>query len=172
MTIDLRNMDIDEVLKLSPRELADVTPVLPVRFNFRYHAKPYFAVVEEMPEGGHRLRLVAEIRRIPYSSENPVRRGHVLMLADRRLRLSHGRYLVNDHQRLCFVSEIAMQTPINGASIVAAVTKLLLKARCYVALAENPDMVMDWLADPAEKRAATGARMPVRARYPAAGRLT
>lgn len=120
-------------LEQATAALSDAKLRLPIGFRFAWQDVCFHGRVRETDRGVS-LQLLAELARIPFTAEDPMRRNDGLALGRTRTRLRHGAFELAAGSRLVHVSEIAMDYPATGAGVVAAAVQAALRARPYLDL--------------------------------------
>lgn len=105
----------------------------PVRFEFKYLGQAVHGEIEDS-ETHSRLRLRAELGRIPYSAESKEWRMNVLALAEAANEALKGVIRITPDQRIVAVYDDELLSPMTGAMLIAAIAQFLLHVRPYLEL--------------------------------------
>jgi len=104
----------------------------PLRFAFAYRGVEFGAEVATGAEP--RVRLSAELGKLPYSMEIGHGRHMIQRILVASARLSHGRIGLSDSDDMRLEAESSPPAPFTPASLMAAVAALLLDLRPYLDL--------------------------------------
>lgn len=104
----------------------------PLRFAFAYRGVEFGAEVATGAEP--RVRLSAELGKLPYSMEIGRGRHTIRRILMASARLPHGRIGLSDSDDMRFEAESSPPSPFTPASLMAAVAALLLDFRPYLDL--------------------------------------
>lgn len=104
----------------------------PLRFAFAYRGVEFAAEVATGAEP--RVRLSAELGKLPYSMEIGRGRHTIRRILMASARLPHGRIGLSDSHDMRFEAESSPPSPFTPASLMAAVAALLLDFRPYLDL--------------------------------------
>ncbi|MBF0168479.1 MAG: hypothetical protein HQL45_12700 [Alphaproteobacteria bacterium] len=105
----------------------------PVRFQFQYLGQVVHGDIEDS-ETHSRLRLRAELGRVPYTAESGDWRFNVLALAEAANEALGGVVRITPDQRIIAVYDDEMMSPLTGALLIGAITQFLLHIRPYLEL--------------------------------------
>ena len=105
----------------------------PVRFEFTYLGQTVHGEIEDS-ETHSRLRLRAELGRIPYSAESKDWRQNVLALVESANEALAGAVRTTPDQRIVAVYDDELMSPMTGAMMIGAITHFLLRIRPYLEL--------------------------------------
>ncbi len=104
----------------------------PLRFTFAYRGVEFGAEVATGAEP--RVRLSAELGKLPYSMEIGHSRHTIRRILMASAQLPHGRIGLSDSDDMCLEAESSPPSPFTPASIMAVVAALLLDFRPYLDL--------------------------------------
>lgn len=105
----------------------------PVRFEFSYLGQVVHGEIEDS-ETHSRLRIRAELGRIPYTAESKDWRMNVLGLVEAANEALHGVVRITPDQRIVAVYDDELLSPMSGAMLIGAITQFLIHVRPYLEL--------------------------------------
>lgn len=105
----------------------------PVRFQFLYLGQTVHGEIEDS-ETHSRLRLRAELGRVPYSAESKDWRNNVLALVEAANEALQGGVRITPDQRIVSVYDDELLSPLTGAMMIGAIVQFLLHIRPYLEL--------------------------------------
>ncbi|MHA1601109.1 MAG: hypothetical protein ACTSW2_09795 [Alphaproteobacteria bacterium] len=103
-----------------------------LRFAFAYRGADFLAQVETTPEA--RITLSAEFGKVPYSMEQGTGRRVTQRIVEDTADLPGGRIEISKSQDMSLVATSQPPHPLTPASVMAAITSLLLDFRPYIDL--------------------------------------
>jgi len=104
----------------------------PLRFAFAYRGVDFEARMETAPTA--RIALTAELGKLPYSMETQQSRRLTRRIVEATADLPGGKIEVSDDQDMYLVASAQPPLPLTPASVMAAITSLLLDFRPYIDL--------------------------------------
>lgn len=104
----------------------------PLRFVFAYRGADFEARLETSPEA--RITLSAELGKVPYSMERGSGRRLTQRIIDATAALPGGRIEVSGSQDMSLLATAQPPQPMTPASVMAAITSLLLDFGPYIDL--------------------------------------
>ena len=113
----------------------DLGEKLPIAFRFSWHDMTIFCQVVER-DGAVLLKLATDLGPLPFTIENPARRGFLKELQRSKIDLPHGEFVVTEQYRFRHCAARALTAPITCGGIVTSVVESLLSARPYYELAK------------------------------------
>lgn len=105
----------------------------PVRFEFTYLGQTVHGEIEDS-ETHSRLRLRAELGRVPYSAESKDWRQNVLAIVEAANEALKGAVRVTPDQRIVAVYDDELLSPMSGAMMIGAIAQFLIHIRPYLEL--------------------------------------
>lgn len=105
----------------------------PVRFEFQYLGQSVHGEIEDS-ETHSRLRLRAELGRVPYSAESKDWRQNVLAVAEAANEALHGAVRISPDQRIVAVYDDELLSPLTGGMMISAISQFLIHIRPYLEL--------------------------------------
>jgi hypothetical protein len=105
----------------------------PVRFEFQYLGQVVHGEIEDS-ETHSRLRLRAELGRVPYSAESKDWRMNVLGIVEAANEALHGAVRITPDQRIVAVYDDELISPMTGAMMIGAVAQFLIHIQPYLEL--------------------------------------
>jgi hypothetical protein len=105
----------------------------PVRFEFSYLGQTVHGEIEDS-ETRSRLRLRAELGRVPYSAESKEWRQNVLAIVEAANEALHGAIRLTPDQRIISVYDDELMSPLTGAMMIGAICQFLIPVRPYLEL--------------------------------------
>ncbi|MBI5121844.1 MAG: hypothetical protein HZA67_12630 [Rhodospirillales bacterium] len=105
----------------------------PVRFEFTYLGQTVHGEIEDS-ETHSRLRLRAELGRVPYSAESKDWRQNVLAIVEAANEALKGAVRVAPDQRIVAVYDDELLSPMSGAMMIGAIAQFLIHIRPYLEL--------------------------------------
>lgn len=118
---------VDERGRIRPRD-----STAPLRLGFAYRGVEYHAEVETAPEP--RVRLTAELGKLPYSMEIGEGRRLIRRILDQSALTPHGHIELSEDHDLRLEAVSTPPEPFTPASLMATLTALLLDFRPYLEL--------------------------------------
>ena len=104
----------------------------PLAFGFSYRGVDFITEVQTGEDA--RIRLSAELGKLPYRAEAGERRDLSRRIVDATHRLPHGRLSLSIDQDVLLTAEMPAPSPLTPASLMAALTAALLDFRPYIDL--------------------------------------
>lgn len=130
------DFEIDDEGRLKPRSDGK-----PIAFGFSYRGVDFIAEVHT--GGGARIRLSAELGKLPYRAEAGDRRDLTRRVVDATEGLPHGRISLSASQDVLLGAETPAPVPLTPASLMAAMTTVLLDFKPYIDLLHEVMLVPD-----------------------------
>lgn len=118
---------VDERGRIRPRD-----STAPLRLGFAYRGVEYHAEVETAPEP--RVRLTAELGKLPYSMEIGEGRRLIRRILDQCAHIPQGHIELSEDHDLRLEAISTPPEPFTPASLMATLTALLLDFRPYLEL--------------------------------------
>ncbi len=118
---------VDDRGRIRPRD-----STAPLHLGFAYRGVEYHAEVETEPEP--RVRLTADLGKLPYSMEIGEGRRLIRRILDESARTSHGRVALSEDDDLRLEAVSTPPEPFTPASLMATLTALLLDFQPYLDL--------------------------------------
>ena len=104
----------------------------PLRFAFAFRGADFEAQIETTPEA--RITLSAELGNVPYSMEQGANRRITQRIVEATAGLPGGRIEISESQYISLVATAQPPSPLTPASVMAAITSLLLDFGPYIDL--------------------------------------
>ncbi|HEY5597291.1 MAG TPA: hypothetical protein VIK47_00675 [Kiloniellales bacterium] len=104
----------------------------PLRFCFAYRGVDFDAHIVTAPDAS--VILSSELGKMPYSMETGIGRRLVRRIVEATADLRHGRIDLSDSQDMSIVATAQPPLPLTPASVMAAITALLLELGPYIDL--------------------------------------